>query len=151
MNEQVIPNDDHVARYCRPATVPKGKLAATVFFLRKATATRPEEKYLSVSWLEYFGERDKELAMKQVRSVFEENFGTSESGRYAILNAGEIINFGAQLRPARQMKVLHKPKTGYCCHAGIFGYTAAEIGIAAKLLLLVKQENIVAGLNEQEE
>ena len=89
--------------------------------------------------------------MKLVRNVVDENFGTSENGRYAVLNVGEIINFGARLRPARQMSVLHKPKTGYYCHAGVFGYTAAEKGIAAKLSLLVKPENILPGLNKEEE
>ena len=151
MSEQPLSDTDHVARYCRPATVPKGRLTAAAFFLRPASETRAEEKYLSVSWLEYFGDRDKEVAMKHVRSVVENNMDTTSNGRYAVMNVGEIIEFGASLQPPRQMKVLHLPMKDYCCHSGVFGYTAAEKGIAAKLSLLVKPEQILPGLNKEKE
>ena len=149
MNQKSIPNDNHVARYCRPATVRNGKLSAAAFFLRESSDTRPEEEYLSVSWIEYFGERDQDVAMTQVRSVVEKNFGTSAKGRYAVLNVGEIVNVGAQSRPVRQLSVLHKPRTGYGCHAGVVGYRAAEKGIAVKLSLLVKPKDILPGLNDE--
>ena len=151
MNAGAVPDGDHVARYCRPLAVPKGKVTSQAFYLRPETEAQAEEKYLSVNWLEYFGDRDKKIAMRHVRSAFEKTFDPSEKGRYAILQVSRIIDLGAQLNPPRPMSVMHLPNPDNPCHSGIFGYAAAETGVAVNLLLLVEPDDIVAGVEKQEE
>ena len=151
MNERAVPEDDHVARYCRPLAVRKGKVTSRAFLLRQETEKQPEEEYLSVNWLEYFGDRDKKIAMRHVRSAFEQNFHTSENGRYAILKVRRILDLGIQLNPPRQMSVMHLPRPDNPCHSGILGYTASETSVAVKLLLLVDPDDFVSGVQEQEE
>ena len=48
MKDDVIPDKDHIARFCNKKSIYQGKIGASAFLLRKN-----HEPCLSVNWLEY--------------------------------------------------------------------------------------------------
>ena len=84
MTGDPLPDDDHVARYCKPSSVDgQGMPMASAFQLRSG------EQHLSVNWLERGGTRDVHAAMTQVRSGFvSRGYRVRGNGRFAVLNVG---------------------------------------------------------------
>ena len=84
MRGEVIPDSDHVSRYCKPSTV--GHLCepiATAFFPRK------NEANLSVNWLEFLDAQSLTNAIGQVRTGFlARGYGLRPNGRFVVLNVG---------------------------------------------------------------
>lgn len=115
-----IPDDDHVSRYCSPSTVENGKISPNAFYFSG-------DDYLSVTWLEYLGERDIASAVVVVREVLSKKLNVKRNGRIAVLNAGAIrkaVSGAIGVVP----RIEHMPSDNDKSHAGIFGYDAAETG-----------------------
>ena len=98
--------------------------------LPAAFLPRKGEKYLSVNWLEYFGEADLDDAIEQVREVFRsKGYRVKSNGQFAVLEVGAAKAVGDTL------SIKHLPSINDESHAGILGditrNTAAELAILA--------------------
>ena len=56
-------DDDHVSRYCKPSAIDRDALMPVA----AAFALCEDEEYLSVDWIEYFGELNLAAAINEVQ------------------------------------------------------------------------------------
>ncbi len=134
MKDDPLPNKDHITRYCKFKTLSEaGQPLGTAFTLREDR----KERYLSVSWLEYFGEFGLEELLQKVRDHF--NLTPKKSAKYAILNVGDTIDHVNE-KSELKIKITHKPSNGNPSHSGIWGYSYEDemIGdlIAQQVILI---------------
>ena len=100
MTGDSLPDADHVSRYCSPGRIADGLPSAAAFELR------PQDQYLSVNWLEYWGLSDLGVALDRVRGEFD--LRVNENGRFAVLNVSEVkttVEKVTQRRPS----ITHQP------------------------------------------
>ena len=77
-----LPDDDHTARYCKPTVIDDNGMPMTSAFV-----LRDGEDFLSINWLEYFGDRDLSSATQCVRDAFrDKDYTLRPNGRFAVLN-----------------------------------------------------------------
>lgn len=108
-----LPDQHHISRYCKPVTIADGKPTGASFMLR------PVDDFLSVNWLEYFGNIDQDSQIDKVRECIE--LSLAASGLFAILNVGEII--AKVLNECeKQISVKQEPTAVDPSHCGIYGY-----------------------------
>lgn len=135
VESQDIPNDHHVSRYCSGSQHDSGQVLPTAFQLRK-----PDELYLSVNWLEYFGLKTFDAALSRIYSDKRGlGFSIRHTARFAVLNAGFVraiskdsSNLSEMLRP---LTVTHLPEVGDESHSGIGGYQYDDLGLVVADLL----------------
>lgn len=97
--------------------------------LPAAFLPRRGEKYLSVNWLEYFGEADLGDAIEQVREVFRrKDYKVKSNGRFAVLEVGAAQAVGDTL------SIKHLPSINDESHAGIFGDITSATATALAML-----------------
>ncbi len=103
MTEVVVPNEDHIGRYCGGSHVDEdGDIDGTAFRLR------PGEEALSVNWLEYLGQEGAEQ-IEALRAVYESKFRVGKTARIAKLSVGKMIEHVRTESPdSRVLKVLHE-------------------------------------------
>lgn len=114
MRGKPLPNQNHVSRYCAPKTAPDGQPTGASFMLR-----RRYDKYLSVNWMEFFGDIDMDAQINKIREYIE--LSLAATGLFAVLNVGEIKNqvqSNSETRPA----VLYEPTPSDPSHSGVYGY-----------------------------
>ncbi len=128
-------------RYCKPSTVGEAGLP-----LAAAFALRPGEDHLSVNRLEYFGARDPDSAVDQVRSAFQaKGFRLRPNGRFVTLNSGAAkaaIEAALNESVAGTARVEHLPVKGDESHGGLFGYAVDDFAVQVELSLLVDEESV---------
>ena len=125
MNNQPLPDNDHISRYCKPSHIGQNGMLLPAAFLPRAG-----EDYPSVNWLEYFGTGDLGDAIEQVREAFRrKNYRVKSNGRFAVLEIGAVKAVEDTLH------IKHLPSTNDGSHAGIFGdltsNTATELATLA--------------------
>lgn len=137
MNGDALPEDDHVSRYCKPTSVDRqGLPMAAAFRLRQ------DEAYLSVNWVEYLGAPDLPTAVELIREVFRrKNYALGANGRFALLNVG-AAKTAVYEGVGYSLRVDHLRSDNDPSHAGIFGYTADDLAVAAELAVLVTTEDV---------
>ena len=120
----MLPDDNHVARYC-----PKGKQtddrqpAVTAFYLNKEN-----DDGLSVNWIEYFGLPTFLEAIEKVREAMRgKAYTIKKSGLFALINVGAArkaayANYGRQI----QVRSDPKPEENDLSHSLIVGYQAKD-------------------------
>jgi hypothetical protein len=66
MKGDKIPDENHVARYCKPmyVSVSDGEIQAAAFMVR------PDEDSLSVNWLEFFKCSSRESEIAELRKAY---------------------------------------------------------------------------------
>ena len=85
---QIIRDEDHVVRYIGGKKIDQGRIQASAFFLKK------DQKYLSVNWIEFFGQPNLADAVREIRGVFgRKEYKLGASARFAVLNVGEAKSF----------------------------------------------------------
>ncbi len=100
-----------LGRYCSPSTVKDGVPTADAFWVR------PIEEYLSVNVLP--GDLGVEEGLAQIREILgKKRFGTSPNGRFAVFNAGRIIQYIRDYRRV-DVRIEHMPSPDDPTHAGI--------------------------------
>ena len=83
MKGETIPDQNHIARFCRPMQVPEGQIQATAFMLREG------EESLSVNWLEFLNCSSRESEIAKIRTIYSETFTVGARARIAVLNIDE--------------------------------------------------------------
>ncbi len=116
MKNQLIPDIDHVARYCRASTVEDGEISAAAFMLRQG------EEYLSVNWLEELKRPDRATQIRGLQELYARKLRVGAGARIAILNVGALrTNVELKSPDKRLLPVLHEPIIpDDPSHAGIY-------------------------------
>jgi len=137
MKGQVIPDSDHVARYCKASTVEGGEVQATAFMLRDG------EEYLSVNWLEDLNCSDRKREIHALQDLYSRKLSVGATARIAILNVGVSRTKVAQESPdMRQLSVVHEPiMPEDPSHSGIYGFSYDDDIIAELLAQTVLEEH----------
>ena len=125
MTDDPIPDADHVARYCRKASIDDdGRVGPGAFMLRPAIGARPAEDYLSVNWLELLEGADMVERLRMLRQTHPMERKRGE--QFAVLSVGNTRNaVHAMSTDQVWLRFLHKPLEGNASHAGIHD-TAGE-------------------------
>ena len=127
-----LPDKDHISRYCKFTSLVNDQPSGTSFMLRT------DDEYFSVNWLEYFGLKDCQEQMSQVRQNIKLNL--APRGKFAVLNVGNVINYVRENGPDnRVLSVFHEPEEDDPSHSGIHGY-GFEDDWVADLIAEVVQE-----------
>lgn len=105
MKGDTIPDQDHVARLCKPSQAPEEQIQPTAFLLKA------EEEYLSVNWLEFLNCSCRESEINELRQLYSRKFLSVGAGaRIAVLNVGKICEIVQTEMPDNpELKVLHNP------------------------------------------
>ncbi len=105
MKGDTIPDQDRVARLCKPSQAPEGQIQPTAFLLKA------EEEYLSVNWLEFLNCSCRESEINELRQLYSRKFLSVGAGaRIAVLNVDKICEIVRTEMPDNpELKVLHNP------------------------------------------
>lgn len=132
MSGDPLPDEDHISRYCKFKSLVNDQPSGASFMLRT------DDEFLSVNWLEYFGLKDCQEQMSQVRQNIRLNL--APRAKFAVLNVGNVINYVRENGPDnRVLSVLHEPEEDDPSHSGIHGY-GFEDDWVADLIAEVVQE-----------
>ena len=139
MKGQVVPDSDHVARYCKASTVEGGEVQATAFMLREG------EAYLSVNWLEDLNCSDRRSEVSALQDLYSRKLSVGTMARIAILNVGAFRTKVAQESPdIRRLRVLHEPIIPEDpSHAGIYDISSDDEIIAELIAQSVLEKHPV--------
>ena len=114
----MIPDNDHVARYCKPSSVEDGVISATAFMLREEI----REQYLSVNWLEYLDVADRATEIRTLQTLYSNMLTVRANARIAVLNVGNTRTQVERDSPdTRVIRILHEPiEPNDMSHSGIY-------------------------------
>ena len=131
-----LPDEDHFSRYCNPSAVEGESPLASAFIPRRG------EEYLSVNWLEYFGESDLTAAVERVREVFRvKSYRVRQNGRFAVLNVG-AAKAAAREGVDRALSIDRLPVGNDQSHAAVRGYGSDDLAVAVELAALVTRQDV---------
>ena len=136
MEGDPLPDDDHVARYCKPSSVGAHGLP-----LASAFRLRASENSLSVNWLEAIGAPSTDDAVGRVRALFiVRGFGLRANGRFAVLNVG-AAKAVVREEVGPSLRIEHDPLPDDPSHAGISGFAADDLAVAVELTALASEND----------
>jgi len=126
----IIPNSDHVARQVGGSKIDRGRVTAAAFELK------PGEEYLSVNWLEFFGDSNRASQIDKIRSVFvEKGYSLGAKARFTVLNVGEAREYVKKECPNNtSISFAHEPTEDDPSHCGILDTALNDEFIIAELL-----------------
>ncbi len=134
MKGETIPDQNHIARFCRPMQAPEGQIQATAFMLRV------DEESLSVNWLEFLNCSNRDSEINELRNVYAAKLNVGARAKIAVLNVGEVREKILTESPdRRKIEVLHDPdpiKDGLPdpSHSGIYNLKQDDELIAELIL-----------------
>lgn len=129
MKGDVIPDNNNIARFCKPSTAPEGQIQAPAFWLR------PNEDSLSVNWLEFLKCPNRESEIIKIREIYSNRLRVRARAKIAILNVGEVRKKVMTESPdSRNIEVLHNPLEDDQSHSGIYNLKQKEQLIAELIL-----------------
>jgi len=135
MKGDKIPDQDHIARYCRPTHTSDGQIQATAFMLRSG------EESLSVNCLELLNCSGRESEVAQLRTIYATKLrSVGARAKIAILNVGEVRNHVlTESLDRRNLEVLHDPQSEDPSHSGIYNLREDDELIAELILTTVRE------------
>lgn len=137
MKGDKIPDQHHIARFCRPTQVPDGQIQATAFMLRK------DEESLSVNWLEFLNCSSRESEIAELRKIYSAKFNIGARAKIAVLNVGEVREKVLTESPDRRnLKVLHDPQCKEVydpSHSGIYNLKQDDELVTELILETVRE------------
>jgi hypothetical protein len=80
---------------------------------------RKDEPFLSVNWMEHFGEIGRDAQIAKIQEHIE--LSLAKYGLFAVLNVGEVLDQIERLG-GKKLTVLYEPTPGDPSHSGIHGY-----------------------------
>jgi hypothetical protein len=127
MNHRVVPDSDHVSRYCKPTSCTERQVPTSAAFQLRST-----ERFLSVNWLEFLGLQSRREEIAEIQRILESKFSRiATAGRIAILNVGQTRKHVTDNTLDRKMlTVLHEPQADDPSHSGIYGLEAGDLFVA---------------------
>lgn len=128
MKGDPLPGKDHISRYCAPKTAPDGHSTGASFMLRMG------EEFLSVNWMEHFGETDQKAQIAKIREHIE--LSLAKYGLFAVLNVGKVID-QIQRFGEKRLTILHEPTQGDPSHSGVHGYQHEDLLVAELIAEMV--------------
>lgn len=128
MKGDPLPGKDHISRCCAPKTAPDGQPTGASFMLKK------DEDFLSVNWMEHFGETDQKVQIAKIREHIE--LSLAKSGLFAVLNVGRITD-QIQRFGEKKLAILHEPTQCDPSHSGIHGYQHEDLLVAELIAEMV--------------
>lgn len=128
MKGDPLPGKDHISRYCAPKTAPDGQPTGASFMLKK------DEDFLSVNWMEHFGETDQKVQIAKIREHIE--LSLAKSGLFTVLNVGRITD-QIQRFGEKKLAILHEPTQCDPSHSGIHGYQHEDLLVAELIAEMV--------------
>ncbi|MBC8200346.1 MAG: hypothetical protein ISS67_07150 [Desulfobacterales bacterium] len=139
MKGETIPDQNHIARFCRPMQAPEEQIQATAFMLRA------DEESLSVNWLEFLKCSSRESEIAKIRTTYSQTFTVGARARIAVLNVGEVRKKVLTESPdGRNLEVLHDPLMNDPSHSGIYNLKQDDELMIAELILEVVRESYSA-------
>lgn len=140
MQDDSIPDDDHVSRYVGGSKItPSGRITGAAFELRT------NEDALSVNWLEYLGLGDRCAEIKKIRKVFlEKKMDLRPTGKFAVLDVGATKEHVRQESDDnRVLSIKHEPiEPEDISHAGIYNVPKGDPSIGDMIAELIEEEAI---------
>ena len=135
MKDEKIPDQNHIARFCRPMQAPEGQIQATAFMLRAC------DESLSVNWLEFLNCSSRESEITKIRTIYSETFSSvGARAKIAVLNVGEVRKKVLTESPdGRNLEVLHAPLMNDPSHSGIYNLKQDDELIAELILETVRE------------
>ena len=137
MLDQLLPEDDHISRYCKPSAIAESGLP-----LASAFGLRQGEEYLSVNWLEYFRLPELSAAVEKVREAFRsKGYQVRPNGRFVVLNIGaakRMVFEGVRC----VLRINHHPLANDPSHASILGYGPDDLMVAVELAALATPQDV---------
>jgi hypothetical protein len=129
MKGDKIPDQHHIARYCKPMQVADGQIQATVFMLRE------NEESLSVNWLEFLNCSSREGEIAELRRIYSTKLSVGARAQIAVLNVGEVCNKAlTESSDSRNLEILHDPLENDPSHSGIYNIRNDDELIAELIL-----------------
>jgi hypothetical protein len=141
MKGDKIPDQHHIARYCRPRQVPDGQIQATAFMLKK------DEGSLSVNWLEFLKCPSRESEIAELQNIYDAKLNRVGAGaKIAVLNVGKVREkVLTESSDGRNIEVLHDPEytAEYIdlSHSGIYNVRHDDEEIAELILEAVRESD----------
>lgn len=126
MNRRIVPDTDHVSRYCKPIFCTEQYRPTGAAF-----ELRPKERFLSVNWLEFLNLQTRGKEITEIRRILGSKFRKlPASGRIAVLNVGDTRSHVSNNTPdQRMLDILHEPEVNDPSHSGIYGLEAEDFFI----------------------
>ncbi|HLO00634.1 MAG TPA: hypothetical protein VK208_19400 [Pyrinomonadaceae bacterium] len=126
MKGQIVPDSDHVARYCKASTVEGSQIQATAFMLRD------REEYLSVNWLEDLNRSDRKSEISALQEIYSRKLSIGTAAQIAVLNVGTLrTKVASETHDTRWLRVLHDPILPEDpSHSGIYNFSSDDEIIA---------------------
>lgn len=108
MKGDIIPDEDHIARYCKPSKISEdGQIEFGAFMLRK------DEEALSVDWLEFLKCSSREDEIIEMRKIYPSRLAVGAKAKIAILKVGAVRKkVQTESLDNRILKVIHEPSVG---------------------------------------
>jgi hypothetical protein len=113
-----LPNEDHVMRYVSWGKLRRDGDDNVLGFLGEAFKLRPDETYLSVNWIEYFGfEGDREAQIQASVKTFRKTLNVGTKSAFGIGNVAKI----KELCRARNVnvRIVNEPRDNNKSHSSI--------------------------------
>lgn len=125
MKGDPLPPTNNIARYCSYASLNEdGTVSPTAFRLRR------DDKYLSVNWLEYLRQLDRDSEINEIRRLFaSKNFKLGSKALIAVLNV-DIVLKHVETQSPYKIRVLHEPLDTDPSHSGIHETIQDELMIS---------------------
>lgn len=127
-----IPDANHLARYCRPATFDDdGNPTYAAFLLRAATASRPGDEYLSAFLLEVLIGTTLEERLDDLQRELQAHrfLIPAKTGKHGVLNVGRtrtVVN--SRIADKRWIRITVEQPPFF--HAGIHDTASDEENVA---------------------
>ena len=137
MSGAEIDDVNNLARLCSPSRVIDGKPNGEAFRPRKI------DNYLSVNWIEYFRDIERDEQIEEIRRAFiSKDFDLKENAKFAVVNVGDVREYVRQnSQDSRALRVYREedddPQDP--SHSGIHGYSWDDILIADLIAFRVQQ------------
>jgi len=134
MKGDKIPDQNHIARYCKPTQVSDGQIQATAFMLRIG------EESLSVNWLEFLNCLSRESEITEIRNIYSAKLSVGVHAKIAVLNVGEVCKkVLTESQDKRNLEVIHNPEKDDPSHSGIYNLKQDDELIAELILETVRE------------
>jgi len=138
MKGDILPNEDHIARFCRPMQIEDGQIKPSAFIVRK-----DYDDSLSVNWLEILNCLSREKEIAALRNIYAKKLYVGATAKIAVLHVGEVIKkvFEASV-DSRVLEIKHNPENNDLSHSGIYNLKYDDIEIARLILQTVHKTEI---------